>query len=83
MDFEIPGSIEIIYEGDPYEIEYIYYSIEPDDFEIRNITSLAGEPLTNDQYKEIERYCLLRVIEDIREDLMTRNEDLKHRERGY
>lgn len=75
MDLQIPGSVEITYDGKQYEVEYLYYSISPDEFEIHNISSLSGEPVDSELYEQIRYYCQLQVFEDIRAELVMRNEN--------
>jgi len=70
MDPEIKASTTITYDSEHYEIEYIYYSIDPDGFEIREIYNDSGEEVEDSLYEEIETYCKNRLLEQIREELM-------------
>jgi len=74
MDPEVKSSIMITYDGNQYEVEYIYYSISPDDFEVRKIYDASAYPVNAELYREIELYCQSRLLEEIREELMTRAE---------
>jgi len=74
MDPEVKSSIMITYDGNQYEVEYIYYSISPDDFEVRKIYDASACSVNAELYREIELYCQSRLLEEIREELMTRAE---------
>jgi len=79
MDPEIKSTILIFYDSEQYVIEYVYYSVYPDGFEIREIYDASGETIDNRLYKEIEKYCQNHILEQIREDLMARGENFKRR----
>lgn len=79
MDSEINATILITYDGEQYEIEYIYYSINPDRFEIREIYDASGEEVDDSLYEKIERYCRLHLLERIREELMAQHENFSWR----
>jgi len=79
MNFETPGSTEITYNDEKYEIEYIYYSINPDDLEIHEIYNASGKKVDDKIFEEIERHCQNHVLGQIREEMIRQNENFKRR----